>query len=415
VTAEADTVTPVPHTRVARWLPGSIWVATAMLVVVAVVFALRDPTPYNLTLPDASAPILVVLIASLATVGALLALRRASNPVGWMLLASAPLLAGTLAASAYAHYSVTTGNDSPGTNWVAWVGAVVTTPGLALMGLVILVFPSGKLPRHGRSILAVLLSGIVLNTIAGALRPGVLQRDLPIVNPAGIEGLGDVLSLVETLGAGLLVIGMLLATASLLDRLRTASGDERRQLEWFAYVAVVLVAALALTVVPPLSDAAWAVALTAFAGLPVAIAIAILKYRLYDIEKLVNRTLVYLPLVGILGGLYAACVAFFQRLFVSFTGDRSDAAVVLTTLIVAGTFTPVRKNLEAAVDRAFKPGRVGTAPGLKDAVDARTLDLSPILDDPRLTLRIEEVARRVADDAMSAVSGIGRRGSGGSP
>lgn len=411
--AEAETVTPVPHGRAVRWLPGTVWVSTLTLVVVAVLFAVRDPTPYDPLSPQAIALVFVVLIASLATVGALLALRRATNPIGWLLLASAPLLAGTLAASAYAHYSVATGRNLPGTDWVAWVSELTLTPGLALMGLVILVFPGGKLSRHGGSILAVLLSGIALNTVAGALQPGLIQPDLPIVNPLGIEGLGDVLSLLVALGAVLLVIGMVLATASLLDRLRTARGDERKQLEWFAYVAGVLAAALALTTIPPLSDTAWLVALAAFAGLPVAIAIGIMRYRLYEIDTLVNRTLVYLPLVGILGGLYAAGVTLLQRLFLSFTGDTSDAAVVLTTLIVAGTFTPVRKSLEAAVDRVFKPGRDGTTPG--DAVDPGTLDISTILGDPRLTVRIEEVARRVAEDVARGVSAIGRGGSGGSP
>jgi hypothetical protein len=412
VTAVVVTVTPTRHGRVVRWLPGTVWVATATLVVAAVVFAIRDPTPYDPLSPQSVALVFMVLIASLATVGALLARRRASNPIGWILAASALSLAGTLAASAYAHYSVATGRDLPGTDWVAWVSDVTLTPGLALMGLVILVFPTGRVSRHGRPILAVLLSGIALNTVAGSLQPGLIQPDLPIVNPLGIEGLGNVLALLVTVGAALLVFGMVLATASLLERLRTATGDERKQLEWFAYVAGVLAAALAVTAIPPLSDAAWVVALAAFTGLPVAIAIAIMRYHLYDIDTLVSRTLVYVPLVGILGGVYAAGVAFFQRLFLSFTGDTSDAAVVLTTLIVAGTFTPVRKNLEAAVDRVFKPAQDATTPG--DALDPRTLDLSAILDDPRLTVRIEEVARRVAEDAVRGVSAITRGGPGGS-
>ncbi len=404
MTADAGTLVPIERGRVARWLPGAVWVATAVTVIVALLIALRDPTPYDLSLPDATAPILVALIASLSSVGALLALRRADNPIGWILLACGVLLAITFAASTYTHASAARGLNLPMTEWVAWLGVVASTPGLALMGIVILIFPTGHLPPRGRPVMALLLVGIVLNTVAGAFRPDLLASDPPIKNPAGIEGIGDALAFAEALGVGLLVIGVVLATASVLGRLRTARGDERKQLLWFAYAAVVVAAALALTVVPTLAEIAWLIALTAFACLPIAIAIAVMKYRLYDIDRLINRTLVYLPLIGILGGLYAACVALFQRLFISFTGDTSDAAVVLTTLIVAGTFTPVRKNLEGAVDRAFKPDGAGTISTSDVSTAAPMPSPSVTLDDPRLAALIEAVAQRVADDTLRAAS-----------
>ena len=136
------------------------------------------------------------------------------------------------------------------------------------------------------------------------------------------------------LGNLLLVIGLGLATLSVFARLRRADGDERKQLEWFAWVAAVLVVSLVLAWMQlgPVSDVAWAFAFAAFAAMPIAIAIAVMKYRLYEIDSLVSRTLVYAPLIGILGGIFAAGTAILQRLFVGYTGDTSDAAVVISTL-----------------------------------------------------------------------------------
>jgi hypothetical protein len=98
-----------------------------------------------------------------------------------------------------------------------------------------------------------------------------------------------------------------------------------------------------------------ATALIAGCLLPLAAAVAILHHRLYDIDVILNRALVYIPLTAILAGLYAAGVALFQRLFVAVTGDRSDGAVVITTLVLAGLFTPVKNGLQNFVDRRFKP------------------------------------------------------------
>jgi hypothetical protein len=102
-----------------------------------------------------------------------------------------------------------------------------------------------------------------------------------------------------------------------------------------------------------------ATALAAGCLLPVAAAVAILHHRLYDIDLILNRALVYIPLTGILGGLYAAGVALFQRVFTAVTGDKSDAAIVMATLVLAGLFTPVRNGLQSFVDRRFKPAGTG--------------------------------------------------------
>jgi hypothetical protein len=103
------------------------------------------------------------------------------------------------------------------------------------------------------------------------------------------------------------------------------------------------------------------VAVGAGCFLPIAAAVAVLRHRLYDIDLIINRALVYIPLTGILGGLYTAGVALFQRLFVALTGDRSDAAIIVTTLVLASMFTPIRNWLQAMVDRRFKPASAHAA------------------------------------------------------
>jgi hypothetical protein len=343
-------------------------------------------------------------------VGALLALRRSTNPIGWMLLAGAGLMAVSFFGSGYAQFSYGTGRNLPGAAFMGWLPIVAFAPALVVTGLIILVFPSGRLPSWGRQILALVLVGLVLNDISGAVQPGPLGTTLPLANPFGVHAAAPLLPGMEALGNTLLVIGFLLATGSLAVRFRAARGEERQQIKWFAYVAVVLAASLAVASLHagPISDLAWPLAFLAFTALPIAIAIAILKYRLYGIDTLVNRTLVYLPLIGILGGLYAACVALFQRLFLALTGSQSDAAVVMTTLVVAGTFTPIRKNLEAAVDRRFRTppreSRAGSGVAADMEASQPPIDLDAILDDPRLIARMESIARSIAADPAVTAS-----------
>ena len=377
--------------RSVRLLPGALWVVTVVLIAAAAITSLIDPTPDQPGSPDAIfVPLFVALVTSLATVGALLALRRATNPIGWLMLAGAFLVALALAAISFERYATATGRGFaiPVPEWLSGIAFQV---GLVLQVVVVLIFPDGALPHRGRSVLAIVVVGLTLSSIGGAIKPAPTDAQAPL----------------EVLGNSLIVLGLVLAALSVVGRLRAARGDERKQLEWFSWVAAVLAVALMIAALQagPISDVAWIVAFVAFTGLPIAIAIAIMQYRLYEIDRLVSRTLVYVPLVGILGGVYAAGTAILQRLFIQYTGDTSDAAVVMSTLIVAGTFTPVRKSLEGAVERRFSRSRAGSsdeAPA--SAVPALSvgpvIDLSALIDDPQLTARIEEIAARVADERM---------------
>jgi hypothetical protein len=151
-----------------------------------------------------------------------------------------------------------------------------------------------------------------------------------------------------------------MCTVSVILRFRSANGQERQQIKWFAYAAGLAIVQFALTIViafVPTSvpqDVADILLVLSVAAFPIAAGIAILRYRLYDIDLLINRTLVYVPLTAILAGVYSASIALFQKLFVAVTQEQSDAAVVITTLILASSFTPIKNGLQGAVDKRFK-------------------------------------------------------------
>ena len=150
----------------------------------------------------------------------------------------------------------------------------------------------------------------------------------------------------------------------------------------------VLVVALFVNIA--FGDATYALLAISLALVPVAVGVAVLRYRLYGIDVIINRTLVWVPLTGILGGLYAGLVALLQRVFVNLTGDRSDAAVIITTLVLAGSFTPIRRVLDTVVDRRFR------SPTASPAAHGPALGRATILNDPEVVRRIESIAERVA-------------------
>lgn len=177
-------------------------------------------------------------------------------------------------------------------------------------------------------------------------------------------------------------------------RYRRGTPVERQQARWF--VAAVALAALpfSLSFVRPFGGPVTL--LIASIGLmlvPISVGIAVTRYRLYEIDRLISRTLVYVPLTAIVAGLYAAVVALLQRVFQSVTGDRSDAAIVISTLILASVFTPLRKWLEGIVERRFKPAAPAQGP-------AEAADVNP--DAPEWDERMAAIALRVVRTELDA-------------
>ena len=300
-----------------------------------------------------------------AAVGGILASRQPKNIIGWLLLAIGVALGMMLPVNllvAAAHESLQPASDA--VMWVAWVRTVFGTP-VVLTAAVIAVqlFPDGApfAPRWRAGIwLGLLAGGLLLITTAGD--PVGLITYPSILNPLALpyETRGPV-AVLRTLS----VIGILLASGVAIASLwlRYRRGDEilRAQLRWIVLaVAVTVMAAVpfvvaryVLRVDDPTGELLAAVAQIGACAFPLAAAFAISRYRLFDIDAVISRTLVYLPLMAVLGGMSAAAIAIFQRLFVAVTGSESDAAIVLTILVVASVFAPVRKSLESIVDRRF--------------------------------------------------------------
>jgi hypothetical protein len=332
------------------------------------------------------------------SVGAIVIARQPGNRVGRVLL-----VAGLAAAAqfVYTEYAVVGFLTAPGSlpfaTVAAWLVAWAWIPFVFLAGPVLLsIFPDGRVVsarwRAGLWFAALAVGAMAVLT---ALQEGPLD-DFPIVdNPFGLIPRNDAEALAETLAGICLSLGMLAPALSLIARYRGADQDRRQQLKWFA------VAGLILGVATPLAffgdKAGQVVAIVALCGLPIAAGIAVLRYGLYEIDTIINRALVYGLLSAVLAGLYTASIGLMQRVSHGLTGADSDAAIVLTTLIVVTAFTPIKTRLQAIVDRKFKENVDQRA-----RIEAFTSELDSRLwplDRKRVLTRFLEVAVAACDVA----------------
>jgi hypothetical protein len=292
-------------------------------------------------------------------VGALVVARRPTNAIGWLFSAIGLLALGATLASEYSHYAyVTQPGARPFAVVAAWYGSWAAYPifGLAFT-FTLLLFPTGRLlsPRW-RPIAWLAAIGITANSVLAALQPTLRleYEGRTIPNPLGITGLpGLEQDPVGVVLSGLFLVVSLAACASLVVRFWRARGVERQQLKWFAYAAALMVTSNAVgALFFPFFSGDLGAALT-IALLPVAAGIAILRYRLYDIDRLINCTLVYGLLTAILGLGYAGAVLVLGQLFGGVGGDPPSWAVAGATLAVAALFQPARRRIQAVVDRRF--------------------------------------------------------------
>ena len=304
---------------------------------------------------------LVVTLALLAfpVVGALVASRRPENAIGWLFCGAGLMFAVATLADGWSTYTFADGRS--GSVHAAWLGSWLFLP--ALFGtpqLLFLLFPGGR-PLSRRWRWAVWLAAVAIATQAAgaALAPGELT-DAPVeglANPVAVKGADGL----EGLGWGLGLPSVVLATVSLVLRFRHARGEERLQLKWFVSAAVLfaiscLIAALIFSIEGDLPAGGQLLVLTAFTTIPVAAGIAILRHRLYDIDLVINRALVYGALSATLGATYLALV-----LLIGLAVGESDLAIAASTLAVAALFGPARARIQAAVDHRFYRRRYDAA------------------------------------------------------
>jgi hypothetical protein len=303
-----------------------------------------------------SAPLLAALLA-FAVVGGLVASRQPRNPVGWLLLAAGLCLTVTSIGGSYARYALITAPGSlPGGLYGPWLAAWTYAPILAILVIFLpLYFPTGRLlsPRwrpvvwFGIGFLAFAVAGNALSPGPQPPLPGLAPVPNPVVYLPQAKPLFE---LFRNLAALCVFPGIAGAIAALVVRFRRSRGIERQQLKWFTYAAALAplpflahdfapsLLGLLETLVPPL--------------VPISVGIAILRYRLYEIDRLINRTLVYLLLTAVLGLCYVAG-SLVSILVVGVGSGPPSWLVAAATLAAAGIFRPARRRIQAAVDRRF--------------------------------------------------------------
>ncbi len=302
----------------------------------------------------------VAVMAVFGIVGAVVAQHSPANPVGWLFLGNALTEGWYELAAGYTHYSLGA-SVLPGAAWSAWLSTWQSALSPLLLSLAILFFPDGRLPsRRWRPAVWFCVIGTVPVLVVATLAPGSITDFATVTNPVGLEGLRPLRGMPFDVAVPAY---LLLSAASVVVRFRRSHGVERQQVKWFAWSGAMLVLLIvsagiaetlqggpggstALEIIGPL---AFAVALS---GLPVTAGIAILRHRLYDIDRLINRTLVYGALTATLVATYLGAVLLFRFALDPLVGG-SDLAVAASTLAVAALFGPMRARLQTFVDRRF--------------------------------------------------------------
>jgi hypothetical protein len=349
--------------RWTSWLAVSMWTVALILGLLMLTLAYAGGSLDHL----AAYSLLFVTGMSLTTIGAVLAIHRPGNPLGWIFLVGGLSHCLVYSADRYAHYIV---EASPGAlpelTLLFWFGAWVWVTAVFLPATFgILLFPTGRPPsirwRRFGFIAALMMVMII---VAEMLSPGPLasQGEYPeITNPVGIESLSALFDVILTIGDAAGVLLVFIAAGSIFARLRSATAIERQQIKWFAYAALipafgfsVYIALLVWPGVPTrtASITGEIIAALGLALIPVAIGIAILRHNLYDIDRLISRTLVYGSLTALLVLGFAGNILLFQPILSPFTSGN-DLAIAGSTLVVFALFRPLRDRLQDFVDRRF--------------------------------------------------------------
>jgi hypothetical protein len=342
--------------RSVSWLAWSLWAMTIALVIGGLILGVanRPEAPlyeywFESTLID----------PTFATLGALIISRRPGNVIGWIFCATG--LGGGIQflCGQYATVALLAPNlGFAGGAVAAWLSMVMQFSVVAAGLFLILLFPTGTLlsPRW-RVVAWIAGTSAAAALVSMSLRPGQ-NESLPFAqNPFGIDGAAWTLGFIEAIGGWIFLLSFIAGIVSLVLRFLRSRGEERLQLKWFVYAATLgFVAILFGSVLAPsaldeqIGTLVWTLAPL---GLPFSAGIAILKYRLYEIDIIINRTLVYGTLTATLVALYFGSIVLLQRAFVLLTGERSTLAIVASTLLIAALFNPLRRRIQSFIDRSF--------------------------------------------------------------
>ena len=366
-------------TRASSWLAWSLAGFSVAMFLVSVglyILARSAQVPSSLGASRTVIDLLIsVPVVAFPIVGALIASRRPRNPIGWICLADGFLWTLLIMVDYYGVYGLARPGTVPFPVVIYALSQWLWVPTVGLLAIyLVLLFPDGRLPSRRWRPLA-WLSGtvIALVSVAEGLAPVPLPELGRVRNPFGLEGQPWVADAANAILV-LFLLCILASVLSLILRYRRSRGEERQQIKWIAFAAsfvglgfvTAMVSGLIVSVftpeywgsagTPPLwFELLFSVVLLSFGGVPVAVGIAILKYRLYNIDLLINRTLVYGSLTATLALIYFGGVATVQVIFRAFAGqeEQSQLAIVVSTLLIAALFNPLRRRIQGFIDRRF--------------------------------------------------------------
>lgn len=329
-----------------------VLVAAAGVLVVVDVAATRVPLSGNTVAA-------LLLGATFPVVGWLVASRRRDNSIGWMLLAVGVAFALVTFSGAHAHDGLVANPGSlPLADVTAWLSTLVWVPAWTLVMLLLAFFPDGHLPsRRWRPILWIAAASTVLMLVPNAIAEWPYRGLALLTGALPSTPALDAASLLQVIGLLLSLVVAVAGASALVIRFTRSAGMERQQIKWFASAAVVEVAVMFVIsggLVPPPFDVV--VVIVAAPLIPVAIGVAILRYHLYDIDRIISRTVSYGVVTGILAVVFVGTILVMQTVLAPFFGG-SSVAVAASTLAVAALFQPLRRQVRSAVDRHFNRSR----------------------------------------------------------
>jgi hypothetical protein len=401
-------------TRTASWLAWSLAaLSVAMFVASIALYILISSAPIpsdvgsSRTLIDA-----LTLVPALAfpVVGALIASRRPRNPIGWICLADGFLWMFLSMIDYYGVYGLAKPGSVPFPMVIYALGQWLWVPTLGLLSIyLVLLFPDGRLPSMRWRPLA-WFSGvvIVLVSVTQGLIPGPLPEFGGVRNPFGLEGQPWIEDVSNAIFVPFLLC-ILASVVSLVLRYRRSGGEVRQQIKWVAFagsfLGLVFVSVMAISLIhfffapetwegaaqaPPFwLTLLFYVMLLSFGGVPIAVGFAVLKYRLYNIDLIINRTLVYSSLTALLAAVYFGLVTATQAIFRSFTSqEQPQLVIVISTLVIAALFNPLRRRIQSFIDRRFY---------------RRTYDAAKTLEDFTAKLRDETDLDALSGDVVGVV------------
>jgi hypothetical protein len=371
------------------------WTLWGLALVLAAGGLLFGILAFSAPLPEGRGPLLATIAVQDAVVvlygvlGALIVSRHGRNLIGWIFCFVAVSLGILSFASGYADYALYARDDSlPGAVLAAWVVSWLFTPAVyASLCYLFFLFPDGRpaSPRWRPVIWAVSILAVVA-TLSSAFEPGRIFTFPTVENPFGLgESFGRVAIVANDITDLAAMPAFLVSLASMVARLRSARGRKRLQLKWITYAAALTATSFAASFLAgalpeywqAVSDLFFLIGVVGFAGIPVAAGIAILRHRLYGIDVLINRTLVYGSLTLSLGVVYVGGIVLIQGLFRALTGQETRLAVVASTLAMAALFGPLRRRVQGFIDRRFYRRKYDAAKTLA-AFSARLRDETDI-------------------------------------